>query len=315
MRAGLVNVDPASTVQDARLAESLGFDFLASGDHVFFRRRVPSALVHLAVAAGATENIRLVSTVALLPLYPAALLAKLAASLDQAAQGRLELGLGAGGEFPAEFDAVGVDPATRFRRMDEGLAVLRLLFTGQPVRFDGEFTKLDDVALSPPPSQTGGPPIWLGGRKDKAIRRAGRFADVWLPYLITPEMMADGIAKVRIAAVEAGRRAEDVRGAVFAWTCVDDDDGWARRTGIAEVSAAYQQDFGPMADRYLVLGSPASVARRLAEFADAGAETVIMQVAAPPDARARVIRTIADQVLPELHTPGRAARIAAAPGQ
>ncbi|WP_067898178.1 LLM class flavin-dependent oxidoreductase [Nocardia vaccinii] len=302
LRAGLVNVDPASAVHDARLAEKLGFDLLASGDHVFFRRPVPSTFVQLAVAAGATEHIRLVSTIALLPLYPAALLAKLAASLDQASQGRLELGLGAGGEFPAEFAAVGVDPATRFRRMDEGLTVLRLLFTGRSVRFEGEFTKLHDVALNPPPSRPDGPPIWLGGRKDKAIRRAGRFADVWLPYLVTPEMMASGIAKVRGAAVEAGRQAEEVRGAVFAWMCVDEDEHWARRTGIEEVSAAYQQDFQAMADRYLIVGSPASALRRLSEFADAGAETVIMQVAAPPDARARVIQTIADQVLPELRS-------------
>ncbi|WP_329410436.1 LLM class flavin-dependent oxidoreductase [Nocardia vinacea] len=303
LRAGLVNVNPASAVHDARLAEKLGFDLLASGDHVFFRRPVPSAFVQLAVAAGATEHIRLVSTIALLPLYPAALLAKLAASLDQASQGRLELGLGAGGEFPAEFNAVGVDRSTRFRRMDEGLEVLRLLFTGQSVRFDGEFTTLEDVALNPPPSQPGGPPIWLGGRKDRAIRRAGRFADVWLPYLVTPEMMAGGLAKVRGAAVDAGRQAEDVRGAVFAWICVDEDEQWARRTGIAEVSAAYQQDFQPLADRYLVLGSPASVVRRLSEFADAGVGTVIMQIAAPPDARARVVQTIADKILPELHAP------------
>lgn len=313
MRVGLVSVDPASAVHDARMAEDLGFDLLASGDHLFFRRPVPSSFIQLAAAAGATDTIRLVSTIALLPLYGAALVAKLAASLDRASHGRLELGLGAGGEFPPEFDAAGIDPATRFRRLDEGLEVLRLLFTGQPVQFDGEFTRFDRVALSPPPVQAGGPPIWLGGRKEKAVRRAGRYGDVWLPYMVTPDMMRDGLARVRDAAAEAHRRPEDVQGALFAWTCVDDDPRWAARCGIEEVSAAYQQDFAPLADRYLLLGTPASVVRRLTEFAQAGADTVIIQVAAPPSERARVIRAIADGVLPELHSAGADTRGVGAP--
>jgi len=141
----------------------------------------------------------------------------------------------------------------------------------------------------------------LGGRKERAIRRAGRYADVWLPYMVTPEMLEDGLAKVRLAAVEADRLPDAVEGAVFAWTCVDQDGEWARRTGISEVSAAYGQDFAPMADRYLVVGDPSSVVRRLTEFAEAGATSVIVQIAAPPADRARVIQTFADRVLPELH--------------
>jgi probable F420-dependent oxidoreductase len=300
MRVGLVTVDPASTVADARAAEDLGFDLLACGEHLFFHRPTPNPFIQLAAAAGVTDRIRLVSSIALLPLYPAALVAKLAATLDQVSSGRFELGLGAGGEYPPEFHAAGVDPSTRFRRLDEGLAVLRGLFTGAPLRFEGEFASIRDLTLEPPPVQAGGPPIWLAGRKDRAIRRAGRYADVWLPYLVTPELLRTGLEKVRVAAADAGRRPGAVRGAIFAWTCVDQDSEWARRQGIAAVSAAYQQDFEPLADRYLVLGDPDAVVTRLREFADAGADSVLIQLAVEPDERERVLASIAEHVLPKL---------------
>ncbi|MET7402052.1 LLM class flavin-dependent oxidoreductase [Dactylosporangium sp. NPDC005572] len=299
MKAGLTLGAAGSVPADARRAEALGFDYLACGEHLFFQV-APNPFVELAAAAAVTTRIRLVSTVSLLPLYPAALVAKLAATLDQVAQGRFELGVGAGGEAPAEFAAVGVDPAERFRRLDEGLEVLRLLFRGGPVSYEGTYTRLQGVALDPPPVQPGGPPIWLGGRKDGAIRRAGRFARTWLPYMVTPEQLRAGLDRVRAAAAGHGRDPSGVGAALFAFACADPDAGWARRTGIDHVSAAYRQDFAPLADRYLLLGSPGAVARRIREFAAAGAGTVILQVAAPPEDRDRVLDTIAHDVLPEL---------------
>jgi len=97
-----------------------------------------------------------------------------------------------------------------------------------------------------------------------------------------------------------------VSGAVFLWACADGDGDWARRTGTAVVSATYAQDFAPLADRYLALGTPDQVAARIAEFAEAGASTVLIQPAAEPGDRQRVVRTISEDVLPrvrELVTP------------
>ncbi|MFC0529981.1 LLM class flavin-dependent oxidoreductase [Phytohabitans kaempferiae] len=296
---GLAVAAARTAVADARRAEELGFDYLACGEHLFFQV-APNPFVQLAAAAGVTTRIRLVSTVNLLPLYPAPLVAKLAATLDQVSDGRFELGVGAGGEAPDEFAAAGVDPAERFRRLEEGLRVLRLLFSGERVRYEGRFTSLRDVVLDPPPVRPGGPPIWLGGRGDGAIRRAGRYADTWLPYMVTPEMFQAGLHRVRAAAGEYGRDAARVGGALFALVCADRDAAWARRTGIAMVSATYRQDFAPLADRYLFLGSPGQVVRRIREFADGGAGTVILQIAADPDLRERVLRTLAEDVLPEL---------------
>ncbi|MEV0971116.1 LLM class flavin-dependent oxidoreductase [Microtetraspora glauca] len=302
MRVGLIAGDADNVVRDARSAERYGFDYLGCGEHLFFHGPTPNAFVQLAAAAGATSRIRLVSSITLLPLYPAALAAKLAATLDRVSGGRFELGVGAGGEYPAEFAAVGVDPASRFRRLDEGLRVIRALFSGERVSIEGESFALRDVALRPPPVQPGGPPIWLGGRKDGAIRRAGRYADVWMPYMVDPRMLRESLARVRDAADAAGRPRDAVSGAVFAWTCVDPDGEWARETGIAAVSATYAQDFSPLADRYLVLGTPDDVVRRLREFADAGAERVLVQIAAPVAERERVIASLARDVLPRLRS-------------
>lgn len=300
LQIGVVLSDLDSAVTEARALEAAGFDLVAAGEHLFFHGPVANAFITLAAAAGATSRIRLISSITLLPLYPAALAAKLAASLDRVSGGRFELGIGAGGEYPAEFTAVGVDPATRFRRVEEGLHVLRELFTGERVSFDGEFTTLQDVALDPAPVQPGGPPIWLGGRKPGAIERAGRYADVWLPYMVDPARLRESLAEVRGAAGVAGRTPEAVSGAVFAWTHVDQDGDRARRTGIEVVSKTYAQDFSEMADRYLVLGTPEQVAARFAEFAEAGAERILIQPACAPTERERMMDLLAADVLPAL---------------
>ena len=298
MQVGLALNDPATAIEEARAAEERGFDLLGCGEHLFFHGPMPNAFVTLAAAAGATRHIRLVSSITLLPLYPAALAAKLAVTLDQVSGGRFELGVGAGGEYPPEFVAAGVDPATRFRRLDEGLETVRRLFSGERVEQDGEFTTLPGVALDPPPWRAGGPPLWMGGRKDGSMRRAGRWADVWMPYLVTPEMVRAGLARIAEVAEGHGRPTGAVTGALLAWTCVDPDAARARRRGIEAVSATYDQDFTPLADRYLLLGDPDAVLDRLRAHAEAGVEQVLVQVAADAPDRPAVIDTLAEHVLP-----------------
>lgn len=298
MKIGVASTDTGDAAASARRLEALGFDYMGCGEHLFADVPTPSSFVQLAAAAGATTSIRLVSTVALLPLYSTALAAKLAASLDQVSGGRFALGVGAGGEYPKEFEAAGVDPATRFRRLEESLKLLRRLFAGEEVSYSGEFDTLSGVRLDPLPVQRPGPPIWLAGRKPAGIRRVGRLADVWMPYMMTPQTFADGLELARTAAADHGRTDGGPGGAVFLWTCVDQDGDWARRTGIETVSRTYQQDFGPLADRYLLLGTPEQALARLREFADAGATTAILQPAAGPDDKDRILRTLAEEVLP-----------------
>lgn len=299
MKIGITIDNPSTAVADAVQAENLGFDLLACGEHLFVSGPSPNAFVMLAAAAASTSRIGLLSSVTLLPLYPAAMVAKMASVIDVISDGRFNLGVGAGGEFRPEFIAAGVDPASRFRRTEEGLDVIRQLFSGQKVTYDGEFSNLPGLKLNPPPARKGGPPIWLGGRKPNALRRAGRYADVWMPYMVDPNQLRGGLEHVRASAAAHGRADDAVSAALFAWTAVDTNGSWARNTGIATVSATYQQDFSPLADRYLLLGEPTRVADRLAEFARAGVDTVVCQVAARATAdRTRIVTSLADNLLP-----------------
>ncbi len=301
MRVGLqldVAGDPAEALTEARTAEALGYDLVTAGEHVFFHGPVSNAFVTLSAVAAVTSRVRLVSALTVLPMYPMALAAKMAATLERLSQGRFELGIGVGGEYPAEFAAAGVPVAGRGRAVDEALPVLRRLLAGERVTATGSWGALEDTVLDPAPGRP--PPIWIGGRTPAAQRRAARFGDVWLPYLTTPDRYAASLAAVRDQAEPLGR---SVAGAVYLWGSVDEDAGRARDDAVATVSRLYDQDFTRYADRYLVHGDPDAVARQLQSYADAGADTVIFAPACPIERRQHVIELFASTVAPALAPP------------
>lgn len=317
VRVGLMLVpesDPAEVVQTARLAEEQGFDFLACGEHVFFHAPTPNAFVCLAAAAAATSRIRLLTALALVPMYPTGLFAKMAATLDRISGGRLDLGVGLGGEHPPEFAACGVPMSERGPRTDETLALCRRLFAGETIDEVGRFATFDNLALAPLPAQAGGPPVWVGGRRAAATRRAGRFGSHWLPYMVSPEQLADGLVDARAAATAHDRAASDVRGAVYAWAATDRDAAEARTGAITALGALYQQDFAPLADRYIPTGTPEQVTGRLLDYVRAGAESVLISPACADARRPAMVRLFATEVLPALHaatagTPGGHTRL------
>jgi alkanesulfonate monooxygenase SsuD/methylene tetrahydromethanopterin reductase-like flavin-dependent oxidoreductase (luciferase family) len=168
------------------------------------------------------------------------------------------------------------------------------------VDFDGRFTRVPDLRLTPGPVQPGGPPIWLGGRRPAAIRRAGRFADVWMPYMYSPERVASSLAEVRAAAEQAGRDPAAIRGAIFCWGGVDPDPARSRQEVVDGVGAVYRQDFSGLADRYLLHGAPDRVAARAREYADAGAETLIFSPVGEGSRRQDIVELFTESVLPQL---------------
>ena len=294
---GLRKVD--DIVDSARALERAGFDRVFCGEHFFFHGPAPNAFVALAAAGGATERIRLLSAITLLPLYPAAMAAKMASVLDVVSRGRFDFGVGVGGEFRPEFDAIGVSVKERGRRMNESLEAIRALFSGEKTTFDGEFATIDGLALDPPPVQPGGPPIWVAGRSEAAQRRAGRFGDVWMPYMYTPEQLAASLEVVRATASAAGRDAASVDAGVFVWTCVDEDGDRARAEIAAVVGRTYEQDFSRLG-RYLVAGTPDEVVARLREFGEAGAGSAQLMLGCEPAAEQRVLDLLGKSVMPQL---------------
>ena len=114
------------------------------------------------------------------------LMAKELATLDFLSEGRLLLVAGLGGEDPLEYEACGVTKPERARRTDEALEAMRLLWTQDKATFQGRYFRFTDVSVTPKPVQQPGPPVWIGGRSDAAMRRTGRLGDGWLPSAITP---------------------------------------------------------------------------------------------------------------------------------
>ncbi len=283
---------------EAKVFEDLGYDYVGIGEHVSFNVPASNSFISLAVAAGATQRIKLMNTIALVPLYPPALLAKLGAALDVASGGRFNLGVGVGGEIPAEFAACGVPVTERGARTNEALEIIHRLWSETNVSFSGRFNSFEGVTIAPPPTSQPRPPIWVSGRKDAAWKRTARYADGWLPYMYTPEMLADSLEK--IATYRTDHSDVPVAGGLFIWGCVHEDREIAHRMAIDSLSKTYAQDFSRLVGKYAFAGTPEDVVGQLKSFVDAGAGTVIVSFACPGSHIDTARRLFAEQVLPAL---------------
>jgi probable F420-dependent oxidoreductase len=267
----------------ARQFEELGYDYLTAGEHVSFNVPTSNSFISLAVAAGATSRIRLMNSIALVPLYPAALLAKLGASLDVASGGRFTLGVGVGGEIPREFEACGVPVKERGARTNEALELVHRLWTEPEVTFEGRFNTLHDVSIAPRPVQRPTPQVWVSGRKEAAMRRTARYADGWLPYMYTPEQLEASIATINRLRPEeghvTGRADRAVHPGLFIFACVHHDRATAHELAVAQLSKQYAQDFSKLVGKYALAGTPEDVVGQLQRVLDAGARTVILSSA------------------------------------
>lgn len=294
---GLRRLD--NVAEDARNAEALGYEFVSTGEHVFFYGPIGNGLISLAAAAGATSRIKLISAITLVPLYPAALLAKQVAALDRISHGRFNLGVGVGGEYPKEFEACGVPVNERGARTNEALEVMQRLWTEDEVSFQGRFNVLDGVTLNPKPVQKPYPPVWISGRSDAAMRRCARYGTGWLPYMYTPEKLAQSLETLRVYGQDCGRE-RPVAPGLFIFFAVHQDRERAIRMATERLSVQYNQDFSRLVGRYALAGNPQDCISRLREYVDAGAGTIILNSACPGDYMAENERLLAAEVLPAL---------------
>jgi probable F420-dependent oxidoreductase len=216
-----------------RLAEALGFDSAwVSEHHGSGDGYMPSLLPTLAAFAAATERIKLGTGVLLTPLHHPLRVAEDAATVDLISGGRLILGLGLAWR-PEEFRMLGIPYEERVRRTVETIEILRRSWTGERFSYEGRVFSFDRVQITPAPERPEGPPIWLGGSVEPAIRRAGRLAD---GYIRTRGGEVDSMRRdlgfAEAAAREAGRDPSTLAFAqlqnTFVW---EDGDAWeiARR--------------------------------------------------------------------------------------
>ncbi len=291
---------PAEQWELVRRVEALGYDSVWCGDHVAFNLPLYESLTLLASYAPITTRLKLGTAVYLLALRSPAVAAKVTATLDVLSGGRLIFGVGVGGENPREFEACGVPVSERGARVTEGIEVVRALWRDTPASFKGRFTRFESVSIDPKPVQQPGPPIWIGGRSDAALTRAGRQGDGWVSYVVTPERYRQSLEKIRAAAAAAGRTLDGFTTAHLTFITVGRDYERARAAWVARLSRRYAQDFGPLADRYGVIGTPEQCAARLAEFRAAGCEYFLLNPIGEPAAEREQLELIAADVLPRL---------------
>jgi len=215
MRYGIVTAnlgdyaDPRLAVRLARAAEASGWEAFFVWDHFGFVRGVPAGdpWVILSAVAASTSRLKLGLAVTPLARRRPPVVANALASLDLLSGGRVVFGAGLGGS-PEEFAAFGEpgDAKERAAMLDEGLAVLDGLLSGEPVTHRGPHYTVDGVSLAPPPLQLPRIPIWIGGESAPALRRAARW-DGWLAPATSldgtttmsksPERIAEMVATIR----------------------------------------------------------------------------------------------------------------------
>jgi len=200
---------PAPLLACARAAERAGLADVWVQDHVAIPPddaegsggRYLDPLTALAWLAGQTTRIGLGTGVLILPYRPPLPTAKAVATVQELSGGRLRLGVGVGW-MEAEFRALGVPHAGRGRIADETLAFLERCFAQDVVRANEQ-----EFLFLPRPSR---PPIYVGGSDERALRRAVRFGDGWMPMTGDPAKLAPAVARLRALSAEAGRPAPEV---------------------------------------------------------------------------------------------------------
>lgn len=267
----------------AQEAERTGLRALWLSDHLFLNKDSVAtdcleAWTTLAALAAQTSTLRLGVMVTSQSYRNPALLAKIAAGVDQISNGRLEFGIGAGWK-EIEYRAYGYDfpPAgVRVDQLAEALEIVTRMWTEERATFAGKHYRIEGALSSPKPVQS--PlPIWIGGRKPRVLRLGARYAQVfnWLPEggFPTPEQTRGGMRDIDAACRATGREPATLRRGVFLYAVIGDTEADANRI-VAEVAsrAKAKPDEWRRTRPGAIVGSPEQVAAGLRAHAAAGAQ-------------------------------------------
>jgi len=212
----------------ARRAEALGFDSVWASDHVVIpfeiRSRYPynatgdfplppttnflEPLTALALVAGVTERLRLGTTVLVLPHRHPVLAAKMLATLDHLAPGRVILGAGVGW-MREEIELLGAPYDQRGAWTDEAIEIMRACWRDERVSHRGRFFTFPEIGVAPKPAR-GTIPIWIGGHTPRALRRVAELGEGWHAAFATPDVMRRGLVELKAACAKVGRDPADI---------------------------------------------------------------------------------------------------------
>ena len=304
----------SATVEQAVLADKLGFDHLWFSEHHFLEDGYLPAFQPLAGAIAArTTQIRISNDIALLPLYHPVRLAEELAVLDHISNGRMEFGIGMG-YVPKEFEAFGVPLKNRVSMTDEAIEILRLAWKDEPFSFKGKRYELSNINVYPKPVQPLGPPLWIAAMKEPGALRAARFETNLLPQ----GRREDVLDPWRNELKAQGKDPDDYRVGIIRSVYVTDDKerDWpvireAERfrmgvynTFMAETPDEYGWGSGDGIPQNVIIGTPREVISQLKAFIDAYGITDIATSGLPPgvdpEFMANNLERLAREVIPEL---------------
>ncbi len=276
------------------LAENLAIDSLWLSDRVVSETLSLEPVVALSWVAARTRGMKFGTSVMALPLRNPTVLAKELATLDFLSGGRLLLAVGLGRDDDTELQACGIHRSERAGRTEEMVHLLRALWSGNDVSFEGKYYRLQDVSIAPRPAQAN-PPIWVGGRSGPAFRRTARLADGWLASQMIPSEVETAIARIRKHAADYGRRIDDDHfGVLFNFCFAGDPEEAARLARPYALRNRTDVDFAQTS----ALGTAQDIAAAIQRFIDAGASKFVARPACPPEAVHDQIERLGAEVIP-----------------
>jgi len=288
--------DPAAFRAYFSRAEELGFDSAWAQENMLGTAPQLGPLETMTYAAACTQRMRLGCVVFVSTLHSPVHLAKGVATLDQLSRGRIDVGVGTGGKV-RPFAAFGVEPDRYLARFNEGIAVMKALWTEPRVTFDGEFWQLRGAPMEPKPFQKPYPPLWFGGNGPVALRRAVRQGYGFFGAGSTPTArFAEQVRFVREALAEAGRPATDFPIAKRVYVAIDEDAGRARRRMNDALERLYGRRSADI-EAAAVAGPPADCVAAAREVIAAGAELILFTAMFEQAEHAELL---AAEVIPQL---------------
>lgn len=298
--------DPAAFAAYLLRAEALGFDSAWAMDLQFGRAPRLNAMETMTFAAACTAlssasgsgRLRLGCSVWISPLQQPVQLAKSLSTLDQLSRGRLEVGLGSGGQYRM-FSAFGMTGDHLITRFTEGIEIMKALWTQPEVTYEGQFYQLREATMEPKPMQKPRPPVWLGGGAPPAVRRAARLGDGFFGAgSSTTVAFAEQVKVLRAALAAQGRDPVSFPVAKRIYIAVDDDADRARTRMADALIGVYGPSFGSSLMPVTVTGGPADCVGGVQEVADAGAELILLTALFD---EAEQLERLASEIIPHVH--------------
>jgi alkanesulfonate monooxygenase SsuD/methylene tetrahydromethanopterin reductase-like flavin-dependent oxidoreductase (luciferase family) len=298
-------------VRTTELIRDLGYDSLFSHHHYLANLQTPQCLPILAHLVPYSGDMRLGIGVYIATLEHPVQLAENFATLDQISGGRLIMGVGAGYRED-EFATFGVDHRSRGARFVETVELLKLLWTGEEVTHHGRHFTVESQSLGVRPKQVPRPPIWIGANSPKTIARAARIGDAWIASPHLKLRWANGnLAMFKEELERHGFDPGDREHAIVRELYIADSDRAARDEvepyvrneymAFSNYDAIYADHYGEMWEKSFLIGSPETVAEKVAAFAEGGFDHFVFRCSwpgMPGEMTLRTIERFAEEVMP-----------------